>query len=264
MKTRTFLLSLLLSLTALAFVPSTEAAEIPGPVVCVTDPCPPYPTPTVNWCTLEAATPGPNPYYTPSLRELLWGNDAGCDVDAEGPEMICAPPSSTGIDQSVGPVHVDAAVCDGGIPDRLPPITIVTASAEPAIDVDTRDYYACAPPSGFVVERTVGPVHVAVLVCDGGIPDQLPELTAAAMQPPIYCVMAPCPGPYPPPAFSWCGLKSTTPAEARALVWGTDAGCDVDVETNWYCLYNEVPVDRTVGPVHVVTRICTPDVQPVQ
>jgi hypothetical protein len=209
MKTRTLLLSLLLTGTAFALLPSAQAAEIPGPVVCVTDPCPPYPVPTVNYCTLKQATPDQVPFLGAAInpRQTVWGSDAGCDIDVVGPDMTCAPPSSTGIDQTVGPVHLRAGVCDGGIPDRIAPITTTAA-------------------------------------------------------PPIYCVMTPC-GPCicPPPVvdISWCKAESTTPEPLRALVWGTDSGCDIDVETNWYCLYGEVPVDRSVGPVHVVTRICTPD-----
>src|SRR5688572_19164872 len=122
MKTRTLLLSVLLGASALAVLPTTQAAELPPIVVCVTEPCCPCPPPVPDACDLEAATPGPNPYYTPSLREMIWGDDDGCDIDVETPAMDCAPPSSTGIDRTVGPVHVHGAVCDGGIPDRLPPI----------------------------------------------------------------------------------------------------------------------------------------------
>ena len=174
MKTRTLLLSALLAASALLALPSAQALQ--GPVVCVTEPCSPFPS------------PGP-------------------------------------------------------------------------IDVDTRDYYACAPPSGFVVERQVGNVHVAILVCDGGVGDRLPDLTtsSAAMQPPIYCVMAPCPGPAPPPAINWCTAEAATPAPASTLLWGTDAGCDIDVDTTDY--YACAPpsgfiVDRTVGPVHLVLLVC--------
>jgi len=216
MKTRILLLSILLGASALTALPSAQAADIGGPVVCVTDPCPPYPVPNPvpSNCALKQATPDQVPFLGAMVdpRRSVWGSDAGCDIDVLGPDMICAPPSSTGIDRTVGPVHVDAAVCDGGLGDRLPPITVATA----------------------------------------------------AFQPPIYCVTDPCPGPYPPPTLSWCKVESATPEPLRTLLWGTDAGCDVDVETNWYCLFGEVPVDRTVGPVHVVTRVCTPPIEPAE
>lgn len=212
MKTAPILLGLLLAAAALASLPSAQAMQAPPIIVCVTEPCP-GPVPPPSACTLENVTPGTNPYTTLNIREEVWGTDAGCDIDVEGPDMTCAPPSSTGIDQTVGPVHVDAAVCDGGIPDRI----------------------CCL-------------------------------VASSAMQPPIYCVMAPCgPCTCPPPVIdlSWCRLEMGTPAPVRTLVWGTDAGCDVDVDTNWYCIYDEIPVDRTVGPLHVSTRICTPDIPPI-
>lgn len=88
--------------------------------------------------------------------------------------------------------------------------------------------------------------------------------SSADLQPPIYCIREPC-GPYPPPvAVSWCVLKAATPEPLYTRLWGTDAGCDIDVETNWYCIYDEIPVDRTVGPVHLVTRVCTPNIEPVE
>jgi len=205
MKPRTVLLALLLSATALAFTPTAQAAE----PICMTSLCLPD-GPAVTWCGLKAATPGSNPYTTVDPREAVWGTDAGCDIDVYGPSMDCAPPSSTVVERTAGPVHARVGMCDGGIPDRIPPITVASS----------------------------------------------------AMQPPIYCVMAPCPGPYPPPAVSWCMAEAATPEPLRSALWGTDAGCDVDVDTHWYCLYGEVPVDRTVGPMHVTTRVCTPPIEP--
>jgi hypothetical protein len=130
------------------------------------------------------------------------------------------------------------------------------------IDADTTDLYACAPPSGFVIERTVGPVHAKVLVCDGGAG----STPIASAQGPIVCVMAPCgPCTCPPPVIdvNYCKLEAITPGPLRGALWGSDPGCDIDVETNWYCLYDEVPVDRTVGPVHVKSRVCTPPLPPI-
>lgn len=86
---------------------------------------------------------------------------------------------------------------------------------------------------------------------------------SASVQPPIYCVMAPC-GPYPPPAFSWCNIEAATPdgspyttVNPREAVWGTDAGCDIDVESAWSCAPpSGFWVDRTAGPVHVRVLVC--------
>lgn len=96
----------------------------------------------------------------------------------------------------------------------------------------------------------------------------LPSAQAMQAPPIIVCVTEPCPGPIPPP--SACTLENLTPGanpyttlNPREEVWGTDAGCDIDVETNWYCIYDGVVVDRTVGPVHMDTIVCTPDLPPI-
>lgn len=118
MKTSTLLLALALATAAVAFAPSAQAAQIPPIIVCVTDPCPPFPPPATP-CTLEQATPGDNPYYTPSLRERVWGNDAGCDIDVET-NWYCLF-GGIPVDRTVGPVHVETIVCT----PNLPPIDFV-------------------------------------------------------------------------------------------------------------------------------------------
>jgi hypothetical protein len=195
--------------------PSAAAMAPPPIIVCIREPCPGVPVP--NYCTLESATPGANPYTTLNPRERVWGTDAGCDIDVES-------------------------------------------------------NWSCAPPSGGYVERTVGPVHVKILVCDGGIGDliELDAIAASAAQPPIYCVMEPCgPCTCPPPTIdvTYCKAKSVTPDQVpmlgmavnpRDLVWGTDAGCDIDVEgPDMTCAPpSSTGIDRTVGPVHVRAGVC--------
>lgn len=99
-----------------------------------------------------------------------------------------------------------------------------------------------------------------------------PSSQAAEIPPIIVCVTEPCCGPCLPPAPDACDLEAATPdqvpfflipANPRQTVWGSDEGCDVDVETTWYCLFGGIPVDRTVGPVHVATIVCTPDLPPI-
>jgi hypothetical protein len=113
----------------------------------------------------------------------------------------------------------------------------------------------CAP----VIYCTCDPIETPLDHLDDGIS------TSPSMAPPYVCVREPCYPPYPYPPVVWCRLEAATPTgephlsrNPREIVWGTDPGCDIDVETHWHCLYNEVPVDRSVGPVHVSTRVCTP------
>ena len=103
--------------------PASASAALQPPIYCVMAPCGPGPV-VPSACGLKAATPDQVPMLGAMVnpRTMLWGSDAGCDVDAATPSMDCAPPSSTGIDQTVYFVHVHGGVCDGGIPDRVGPI----------------------------------------------------------------------------------------------------------------------------------------------
>jgi hypothetical protein len=87
---------------------------------------------------------------------------------------------------SAGPVTATVPVCTGPPCEACPPPTEFASTAPnycgvkeqtPAplafvwgsdcyVDVDPIG--ACAPPSGFVIDRLVGPVHLHLLVCDGG------------------------------------------------------------------------------------------------
>lgn len=91
----------------------TTTSSIQPPIVCVTDPCWPYPTPLPNDCALKAATPDQIPFLGAMInpRQQLWGNDCDIDVDPIG---ACAPPSGSTTDRHVGPVHLHLLLCDGG------------------------------------------------------------------------------------------------------------------------------------------------------
>ena len=279
MKTRTILLSLLLSATVLAFAPSAEAG-IP------------------ERCPEKSWTATVDTRHTVAVH-------SDCTMDVTLFEGIICLGGAVGVrDEQVGPVHVVQYYCRS--PNEQPPLEIASVSAvalDPCpeydlsggvlFDIRTDNVYGhchvwvglidayrlCGTLAGFEHEQVREDVtfsgatgqprtlHVVVNYCapiiyctsDPVVIAEPADLSASAS---TICMTSLClPS---PPAMTWCGLKAATPGanpyttvNPRERVWGTDTGCDVDVEPFYACAPpSGFVVDRTVGPVHARVLVC--------
>lgn len=167
-----------------------------------------------------------------------------------------------------GPECPAVAVATTDLLAYLGPHASASLSRDCHADVQERGL-RCAIGNG-EVERSVGPATVGADVCLPALDctcDPLPvepTMASADLQPPIYCVMAPC-GPQcivpcvPQVVPSDCELRQATPDPARTLVWGSSpSDCTVDVDPAYECV-GGWGFDRhvTVAFLDVVARVCT-------
>lgn len=100
----------------------------------------------------------------------------------------CSPPPCEGGLDSCPPPPTDAGFTGpnycwlkADTPTSAGPVPVNPQAALWGSDcyVDVNPVAACAPPSGFVIERLIGPVHLHLLVCDGGVGQRVDDLLAS-------------------------------------------------------------------------------------
>jgi hypothetical protein len=99
---------------------------------------------------------------------------------------VCSSPCGPGADYCPPPADVGTTApnyCEvkEDTPTSVGPVPLNLRAALWGSDcyVDVDPVAACAPPSGFVVERIVGPVHLHLLVCDGGLGQRVSDILEA-------------------------------------------------------------------------------------
>lgn len=123
-------------LVAALLLTGTAIAVLPSAQAA--GPCPDTCTPCAATCPPPALAPAMADPFPTCVQDCFWFVPKGCDsrdLTTAGP---VAPP-------------LDAWGDD--------------------CDLDVEPIGACAPPSGSMVERHVGPVHLKLLLCGGDVPD---------------------------------------------------------------------------------------------
>jgi hypothetical protein len=221
----------------------------------------------------------------------------GVHADTCDPQLVCTcdpllAPATTTSASIEPPIEVEFVDCVtapcppivrcGEREAHVPFVTDAYVERDCDVVVGLVDAYRICPGLHQQLRPSAGPVTLVVNYCAPALDctcDPMPELldlssaSSDSLQPPIYCVMAPC-GPQcivpcvPQVVPSDCELRQATPdrvgpllipANPRTLVWGSDpSDCTVDVDPAYECV-GGWGFDRhvTAGFVDAVVRVCT-------